>query len=181
MRAYARALVQGRCPTRICTQVVFPGGWTCSAPTGAEEQQSGVVAGCERNNGSFDVYKARRHRHATRTLHLSEFRSPDKKIGCLISDFVPPRYGLLCNALSGHPREGFISTDGKVSVCNQAVFDHVCSLGFPRGPVLAYGKRTQAHGYRCTSARNGITCIALTGAATGQGFRISTNGAVLVG
>lgn len=179
MRAYGRALREGRCPTRICTEVEFAGGWTCSVPSAAEELPSGPIAGCERSNASFEVHKARKHKAGT--LHLSEFRSPDKLIGCLISQFEPPGYGLLCNALSGHAREGSITKDGKVSVCNRAHIGDSCSLGFPRGPVLAYGKRTEAHGYRCTSKRNGLTCVRTRAPGKGKGFRISTDAAVRVG
>jgi hypothetical protein len=61
MQAYVRAIVAGRWPTRICTQVVFPGGWTCSTTSAVERHQSGgLLGGCERSNASFDVYKASR-------------------------------------------------------------------------------------------------------------------------
>ena len=59
MRAYARALAAGRCETRICTQVRFAGGWTCSVLSAAEARPGGVVAGCTRPRARFDVYKAR--------------------------------------------------------------------------------------------------------------------------
>ena len=58
LRAYARAVAAGRCPTRICTQVTFPGGWTCAS---ANPSVTKALAGCRRSRASFDVYKARRH------------------------------------------------------------------------------------------------------------------------
>jgi hypothetical protein len=116
-------------------------------------------------------------------LHLEEFRSPDGKIGCLVNEGVPPGYEIICNALSGHPREAGISKEGEVSICNKAgvVGANSCGLGFAKGPALAYGQRTEAHGFSCTSATNGITCIKVAGAGRGKGFRINTDEAVEVG
>jgi hypothetical protein len=116
-------------------------------------------------------------------LHLGEFRSPDGKIGCLVNEGVPPGYELICNALSGHPREASISKQGEVSVCNKdgTIGASSCGLGFPHGPPLAYGQKTEEHGFSCTSATSGITCIKLEGAGKGKGFRINTNEAVEVG
>jgi hypothetical protein len=116
-------------------------------------------------------------------LHLEEFRSPDGTIGCLVNEGVPPGYELICNALSGHPRQASISKQGEVSVCNKdgTIGASSCGLGFPHGPTLAYGQKTEAHGFSCTSATNGITCIKVEGAGKGKGFRINTNEAVEVG
>lgn len=118
----------------------------------------------------------------TPPLHLSEFRSPDGKIGCLISEAVPPGYDILCNALSGHPREAGISKSGEVSVCNQSGSIGVssCGLGFPKGPVLAYGQQTEVGGFTCRSATDGIICTKVSGVGSGKGFRINTNEAVSV-
>jgi hypothetical protein len=46
-----------------------------------------------------------------------------------------------------------------------------------RAPVLGYGKRAKVGGFRCSSARQGITCVV---AATGKGFRIDDEKAVAV-
>lgn len=61
-RRYIRALREGRCRTRICTQVTFPGGWTCSSLSAVEEQElgNGEVGGCERKGASFSVFEVRR-------------------------------------------------------------------------------------------------------------------------
>jgi hypothetical protein len=59
MRAYARAVAAGRCPTRICAQVRFAGGWQCAARSAAESRRDGVLGGCSRLRASFDFYKAR--------------------------------------------------------------------------------------------------------------------------
>jgi hypothetical protein len=115
-------------------------------------------------------------------LQLEEFRSPDGVIGCLINESVPPAYDVFCQALSGHAREGTLSAHGSVTVCNEAVVGgRFCSLGFPSGPILASGQRTEAHGFACTSATHGITCTVVAGPGKGKGFRISTNEAVEVG
>ena len=58
MRAYIGALEKGRCPTRICTEVLFPGGWTCSSASPVEIQMGSALAGCSRRGGSFVVYRA---------------------------------------------------------------------------------------------------------------------------
>ena len=119
---------------------------------------------------------------STPPLDLMEFRSPDRVIGCIINESIPPHYDLFCQALSGHAREATMGADGAVTVCNEPVLDgRFCSLGFPSGPILAYGERTEAQGFRCTSAPDGITCIKAAGAGKGKGFRINTNEAVAVG
>src|SRR5450755_3204435 len=60
MRAYARAIADGRCTSEICTEVVFAGGWTCSATIPALQRPNRPIWGCERSGASFDVYKATR-------------------------------------------------------------------------------------------------------------------------
>jgi hypothetical protein len=183
--AYIRAAREGRCPSRICTEVTFPGGWLCSSLSAAEEKElgNGLTSGCERRGASFKVYKASSPTSIHGTRHLSEFRSSDGKIGCLINEGVPPGYEIICNALSGHPREATISKSGEVSVCNKAgvIGASSCGLGFAKGPTLADGQRTEAHGFRCTSATNGLTCTKVAGAGKGKGFRINKNEAVGVG
>lgn len=62
MRAYALAIVKGRCPTEICTEVTFPGGLTCSTAVRTLQGPNRPTWGCERSGASFDVYKVRRHR-----------------------------------------------------------------------------------------------------------------------
>src|SRR5450755_1631096 len=60
MRAYARAIADGRCTSEICTEVVFAGGWTCSATIPALQRPNRPIWGCERSGASLDVYKATR-------------------------------------------------------------------------------------------------------------------------
>jgi hypothetical protein len=60
MRAYLRAIADGHCLARICTQVVFAGGFTCSSTSPVEQMDHGLLGGCQRAGGSFDVYRAGR-------------------------------------------------------------------------------------------------------------------------
>jgi len=60
MRAYARAIADGRCTSEICTEVVFAGGWTCSATIPALQRPNRPIWGCERSGASFYVYRATR-------------------------------------------------------------------------------------------------------------------------
>jgi hypothetical protein len=46
-----------------------------------------------------------------------------------------------------------------------------------KAPVLGYGKRATIGGFRCSSARQGITCVV---AASGKGFRVDDEKAVAV-
>jgi hypothetical protein len=62
-----------------------------------------------------------------------------------------------------------VSSDGPRWKCFQN-FD-------AEAPVLAYGHHVKVGGFRCSSARNGITCVI---AATGKGFRIDDKKSVAV-
>lgn len=57
MRAYARAIADGRCTSEICTEVVFAGGWTCSATIPALQRPNIPLWSCTRSGASFDVFK----------------------------------------------------------------------------------------------------------------------------
>jgi hypothetical protein len=64
---YVRALVAGRCRSRICTAVTFPGGWRCSSSSSAEEHEGAPAGGCSgRHGASFVVYLVR-----SRAAHAS--------------------------------------------------------------------------------------------------------------
>jgi hypothetical protein len=130
MRAYARALVAGRCPTEICSQVTFAGGWTCSAPIPALQRPNGPIAGCERRNARFDVYKATRpdnhaiwHKIAqrarfpvyrpTQTLGLKLAGLVLDRDGCLLAGWGKPPFS------SNGPHFGVYEPAGTV-MCGQA-------------------------------------------------------------
>jgi hypothetical protein len=176
VRAYFRKMAAGQCGAQnnFCN-LQFAGGWDCSIFFATESQETGgAIYGCARPGAKIRLYKASPPATTHGTLHLSEFRSPDKEIGCIVSDVPPLGAHLFCNGFDGHP-EGIIER-GKVGVCNKAAG---CSLGFANGaPILTFGQRTEAHGFRCTSATSGVTCIRTS---TGKGFRINKNEAVRVG
>jgi hypothetical protein len=67
--AYIRAAREGRCRSRICSQVAFPGGWLCSSLSAAEEKElrNGLTSRCERRGASFWVYKVASHSGAPGT------------------------------------------------------------------------------------------------------------------
>lgn len=188
--AYLRALRAGRCPTEICTEVTFPGGWTCSSVIPAlEKKLAPVVSECERKGASFDVDKVSRPTAAPRTLHLHEFNSPDRRVWCIAGP-----YEVLCFATldplefsnpSNNPpeRSASVASDGKVTLCFIAVatFNQQCLQNWnEKAPVLHYGQQNEAAGFRCTSATNGITCIKVSGTGKAKGFRINKDEAVEV-
>jgi hypothetical protein len=115
--------------------------------------------------------------------HLTNFLSPDKKVWCLIDEEAG-----VCGV--GGQRggtaqlAGTISKSGKVTTCAVAVpsLAEVCLMNWDSSaPVLHYGERTQANGIRCTSAKSGITCVKVSGAGEGKGFRVNRDEAVEVG
>lgn len=114
---------------------------------------------------------------------LTEFLSPDKKVWCTLG------LGSAFCGVGGAPGAkaeyaGTIANNGKVTVCSIPApsFEESCLQNWDSAaPVLGYGETTEAKGFRCTSARNGITCVKVAGAGKGNGFRVSNDGAVGVG
>jgi hypothetical protein len=182
MGEYVRALAAGRCPSRICDEVSFPGGWTCSVLSSVESHEDGgLVGGCERRGASFGVYKASRPTSETGTLHLSEFLSPDRKVWCAIG-----RSGFCGTAPNAEPNlEAKFGSGGSVTICHVAVptFSEGCLQNEPLAntPILRVGQATEREGVRCTSASSGIICTIVAGAGKGKGFRINRREAVRVG
>ena len=183
--AYIRALREGRCPSRICSEVTFPGGWTCSSLSAAEEKEAGngLTGGCERKGASFKVYKVTNHEGKPGTLHLREFLSPDREVWCT---------GRTCGTYLEPPtRSAEIDSNGTVTICSVPQLVYPPGGHVPEGcalqnwnadaPILKYGQRTEQYGLRCTSATNGITCTVVAGAGKGKGFRIDASEAVEVG
>jgi hypothetical protein len=166
MRAYARAIRAGRCPTRICGDVVFAGGWTCSSPMG---EPGGLVGGCERRGARFAVYKAARAEAVV---------------------FSPLAYGISCHMTddgsfggswvycwiggNSHPtRHVKLDLHGQFSVA--ATTPIPPGLG---GPSLAYGRHVRVGRFRCQSLRSGMKCTAIS---TGKGFLINSTSVNRVG
>lgn len=117
------------------------------------------------------------------------FQSVDRNVACIM-ETPGNKFGwgrATCNASDrlrqNNPQHsGHISRNGKVSICAVAhpSLYEVCFQNFPPAPALPYGQHIEYAGVRCTSARNGITCIKLTKPREGHGFRVSKDEAVRV-
>jgi hypothetical protein len=184
--AYIRAAREGRCPSRICTEVTFPGGWLCSSLSAAEEKElgNGLASGCKRRGASFKVYKASSPTSTPGVLHLREFLSPDRKVWCVVEDRG-------CGTEPEPPtRSAEIDSHGNVRICSvQRLIvppgGHVplgCFQNWNKNaPILRSGQSDLYNGIRCTSALNGITCTVVAGVGKGKGFRVNKDEAVRVG
>lgn len=183
--AYIRAVREGRCPSEICTEVTFPGGWTCSSVIPALERElAPVVSGCERTGASFDVDKVSRPKSTHGTLHVREFLSPDRKVWCVVEDRG-------CGTNPEPPtRSAEIDSRGKVRICSVPRLTYLPGAHVPlacfenwnsHARILRYGQADLYGGMRCTSAHDGITCMVVAGTGRGKGFRINKDEAVGLG
>jgi hypothetical protein len=185
MRSYAHAITQGRCPTRICTQVTFPGGWTCSSSSAVEIKQGAALAGCGRRGASFRVYKASPGGPPGAEQSV-QFRSADDQIWCGANVAGP---GTLFFCASPRPggrgqHSATLYSDGHVAFCNVAVatLSKACYDNWGAGtPFLGLGKQNYINGVLCKYATAGMTCTLTGGRGKGRGFRINKNGAVQLG
>jgi hypothetical protein len=110
------------------------------------------------------------------------FLSPDKKIWCQEGD---GEVGCVALRHGGTPAHGAVAKrGGRVTLCTEKSgknrsADWDCFQNFDESaPVLRYGKRAEADGFRCTSAHPGITCTVI---ATGKGFAIDKSEVLRVG
>jgi hypothetical protein len=118
------------------------------------------------------------------SLTLREFLSPDRKVWCVVEDGG-------CGTNPNPPtRAAEIHSNGTVSLCfvPEVVYPpggHVplgCFENFNQSAaILPYGQSDLYGDIRCTSAPSGITCVKVSGAGQGKGFRINANEAVEVG
>lgn len=121
-------------------------------------------------------------------LRLEDFLSPDKKVWCQITSYSPSAQ---CGTYPNPPTwAAQLDNTGKVTLCEVLRLEYPNGAHVPAGcfqnwdtklPVLQYGQETEAEGFRCTSAPNGITCTVVAGAGKGKGFRVSKKEAVAVG
>jgi hypothetical protein len=123
---------------------------------------------------------------ASRTLHVEEFGSPDRKLQCAIEGLPP---AALCSSAGTPDERGIVKPDGTVSVCHKvpvrggccpATVGCIIDYFATSVPILHYGQTTEYGGFRCTSAANGITCVVVVGPGEGKGFRINTRESVVV-
>jgi hypothetical protein len=110
------------------------------------------------------------------------FLSPDKKVWCQEGD---GEVGCVALRHGRTPAHGAVARrGGRVTLCTEksrknAYAEWDCFQNFDESaPVLHYGKRAEAGGFRCTSARPGITCTVI---ASGKGFAIDRGEVLRVG
>jgi hypothetical protein len=110
------------------------------------------------------------------------FLSPDRKIWCQEGD---GEVGCVALRHGRTPAHGAVAKrGGRITLCveksaKNAYAEWDCFQNFDESaPVLHYGKRAEAGGFRCTSARQGITCTVI---ATGKGFAIDKSEVLRVG
>ena len=126
-------------------------------------------------------------------LRLANFLSPDRRVWCGLGEGRHPFCvaGQTSQGLGFPSASAELEAGGKVRLCfvaqgSEAPLFH----GFPEGcaqnwdanaPILGYRQQSELEGVLCTSATNGITCIKVSGAGNGKGFRINASEAVEVG
>jgi hypothetical protein len=194
-RRYLRALREGRCPTRICSEVTFPGGWTCSALSPVEEQElgNGEVGGCRRRGAHFEVFEVTAHSSGQGDRRLRQFTPPDRKVWCAAGTY-PGSREVSCGTEPEPPTHSAeVDMHGLVSLCSALRTEYPPGSKVPNGcfqnwplpgdhvPVLRYGQRTRLAGFLCSSDTSGISCTLWTGARSGKGFRINKDETIKVG
>lgn len=116
--------------------------------------------------------------------HLTSFLSPDRKVWCLLEVGIGTGLcGVGGEGGNGPELSAIITRSGRVSTCSVAVpsLQESCLQNWDASsPVLHYGETTESEGIRCSSARDGITCIKVSGAGKGHGFRVNKDEAVEV-
>jgi hypothetical protein len=183
-RAYEKAALAGRCPYRICTEATFAGGWKCASSSAVEEHEGAPAFSCANRQASFAGYVVKGPASARSTLHLREFLSPDRKVWCVVEDGG-------CGTNPQPPtRAAEIHSNGTVRLCFVPEVIYPPGGHVPLGcfdnwnqsaAILPYGQSDLYGAIRCTSAPNGITCVKVSGAGQGKGFRINKDEAVRVG
>jgi hypothetical protein len=120
--------------------------------------------------------------------HLDQFFSPDRKVWCIFSSTL----GVIDCGTEPEPptRSASIDRRGKVNLCEVLRREYPPGSHIPLGcfmnwpspgdpvPVLHYGEENAVGHFHCTSATNGITCMKVSGAGSGDGFRVSKDEAV---
>jgi hypothetical protein len=104
------------------------------------------------------------------------FLSPDKRIWCQADTREAGCVAYRAAVSSTPAHGGIVKRGGRVVLCPErpaktAYSEWDCFQNFDeKAPVLQYGQREETAGFRCTSARKGITCTIV---ATGKGFLIN--------
>jgi hypothetical protein len=108
------------------------------------------------------------------------FLSPDGKTWCQGTATEVGCVSFRAGASQGPGHGAVLRKGGKVVLCpeSSAGPSWKCFQNFDEtAPKLGYGKQATIGAFRCSSARQGITCVLR---ATGKGFRIDAEKAVAV-
>jgi len=108
-------------------------------------------------------------------LHITYFQSLSGNIIC-----GPGDEDLLYCQTRTPPQSLVMAMDGTLHMCTgSSRCAATCSRYAgcrPDSPVLAYGDVTEWGAYRCSSAKDGVTCVIARGASAGRGFLIAKDG-----
>jgi hypothetical protein len=108
------------------------------------------------------------------------FLSPDGKTWCQGTATEVGCVSFRTGSPEGPGHGAVLRKGGQVVLCPESSAGPrwKCFQNFDEtAPVLGYGHRAKIGGFRCSSARQGITCVL---SATGKGFRIDDETAVAV-
>ncbi len=120
--------------------------------------------------------------------HVDEFFSPGRKVWCQISTFDTQAS---CGTYPEPPtHSAVIMKTGKVAICSVEKLEYPGGAGHgpPAGcfqnwppealPILHIGEANSVGAFSCSSEADGITCVKVSGAGNGNGFRINAQEAV---
>jgi hypothetical protein len=135
-----------------------------------------LPAGALATAGGAGASRAAAPASASRAFPADGFLSPDKSVWCQ-ADAREAGCVAFRSGASGTPGHGgIVKRGGRVVICAEksaktAYAEWDCFQNFDEtAPVHHYGPRAEAPGFRCASARQGITCTLV---ATGSGFLIN--------
>jgi hypothetical protein len=120
--------------------------------------------------------------------NITDFLSPGRKVWCQFEGYEPQ---VSCGTEPKPPtHSATLHSSGRVEICSVSQLEippggHIplgCYQNWPlRGdhlPVLHFGEWTGFAHFRCKSVMAGITCIKVSGAGKGHGFRVNKDEAV---
>jgi hypothetical protein len=154
---------------RVTTPVFRPGDPRC-VPSGGKHARTWHWDGSRFVAGPWKQVTGPKSSPGA-TLHLYQFASPSRNIGCTLGD-EDTAYCLTVKP----PRSVSLSHNGRIRVCSGRRC--IGSGKFGGTPTLGYGKRDLYAGYLCRSKRVGVTCVY---AKSGKGFLINRNGVKRIG
>jgi hypothetical protein len=166
-------------------------GYSTLAAVGADIRETTPIyrpgdGRCFPSGGTRDRiwrWNGRRFTHSTwmpsKTVHLDDFLSPDRKVWCRIYK-PPPVYEAWCVTMNPE-HSGTVKRNGDVTICSGPGPGDCTQNWDKRAPILRYGQQNELNGFRCTSETKGITCTVIAGTGKGKGFLINSAGVKRVG